>query len=211
MDAARRLSATVWAATEFMNHDAVCGRHWGALFRDFAEFQLAVCAERGTLAAVGYTIPFCWGGDVRALPAGLDGVLEQGVTDHRRGRPPTALSALLAIVAPDHQGQGLSRAVLLGMKALAAARGLDALFAPVRPTRKSVYPLTPMERYVEWTRSDGTPSTRGSACTGASAASGSPWCPGPWWSRAPWRSGRRGRGCHSRRVAPTWFPARSSR
>jgi hypothetical protein len=28
---------------------------------------------------------------------------------------------------------------------------------PVRPTHKSRYPLTPMERYVQWTQADGWP------------------------------------------------------
>jgi hypothetical protein len=47
--------------------------------------------------------------------------------------------------------------VLQAMKAIAAARGLGALIAPVRPTWKERYPLTPMERYVEWKRADGLP------------------------------------------------------
>lgn len=32
---------------------------------------------------------------------------------------------------------------------------MEALIAPVRPTLKSSYPLTSMERYIEWRRSDG--------------------------------------------------------
>ena len=37
------------------------------------------------------------------------------------------------------------------------AHGLDALIAPVRPTWKERYPLTPIERYVLWRREDGLP------------------------------------------------------
>ena len=33
--------------------------------------------------------------------------------------------------------------------------GLDTLIAPVRPILKQAYPLTPIERYVEWRRPDG--------------------------------------------------------
>jgi hypothetical protein len=47
--------------------------------------------------------------------------------------------------------------VLGAMKTVAAGRGLGALIAPVRPTLKDSYPLTPMERYVRWERSDGFP------------------------------------------------------
>jgi len=43
------------------------------------------------------------------------------------------------------------------MKTVAAEHGLSALIAPVRPTLKEHYPVTPMERYVEWHRPDGSP------------------------------------------------------
>jgi hypothetical protein len=43
------------------------------------------------------------------------------------------------------------------MKAAAADHGLGALIAPVRPTLKDRYPLTPMERYALWERDDGLP------------------------------------------------------
>jgi len=43
------------------------------------------------------------------------------------------------------------------MRSLAEERGMHSLVAPVRPTLKSSYPLTPFERYVEWRREDGTP------------------------------------------------------
>ena len=41
------------------------------------------------------------------------------------------------------------------MTALAAAHGLDGLIAPVRPTWKERYPLSPIESYLRWRRDDG--------------------------------------------------------
>jgi hypothetical protein len=35
--------------------------------------------------------------------------------------------------------------------------GLAPLMAPVRPSRKDRYPLTPIEQYAAWRRSDGLP------------------------------------------------------
>jgi hypothetical protein len=61
------------------------------------------------------------------------------------------------MVAPKLRGQNLSRAILLAMSALARRNGCSALIAPVRPTLKSRYPLTPMERYVAWRLPDGAP------------------------------------------------------
>jgi hypothetical protein len=43
------------------------------------------------------------------------------------------------------------------MRGLAARHGLARFVAPVRPTMKARYPLTPMARYVQWRRSDGLP------------------------------------------------------
>ena len=53
--------------------------------------------------------------------------------------------------------QGVSAVLLRRMGGLAAAHGLDSLIAPVRPTWKERYPLTPIERYVLWRREDGYP------------------------------------------------------
>ena len=142
---------------EFMLHDAVAERHWPLLFTSFADFQIALCDETETVIAAGHTIPIVWDGTVAGLPAGWDTALERGVHDHAYQRQPTTLCALLAVVAPDHQGQGLSSQILRGMRTIAAKHGFKALVAPVRPTLKSRYPLTPMDRYVRWQRADGTP------------------------------------------------------
>ena len=74
----------------------------------------------------------------------------------RDGRRPTALSALAAIVNPGHRGSGVSRQIIEGMGEIARRHGLTTLVAPVRPALKQLYPLTPMERYVTWSRADGT-------------------------------------------------------
>src|SRR5918911_4369030 len=64
------------------------------------------------------------------------------------------LCALAILVDPNHQRRGLSRAMLDHMRGLAHERGWE-LVAPVRPSLKDRYPLTPIERYAEWRREDG--------------------------------------------------------
>ena len=168
----RRLTRAVWPPhMEYIHHDAVCDRHWPALWRDFGDLQPVLCDRRGRVRAAGYTIPFVWDGRVRSLPSGVDGVLIRGVTGHAHGRRPDTLSALLAAVDPALQGRGLSRRVIEAMATLAARRGLRALVAPVRPTLKHRYPLVPMERYIRWRQ-------RGAA----------PFDP---WLRVHWRMGGR--------------------
>ncbi len=43
------------------------------------------------------------------------------------------------------------------MKTSARQNGFDALFAPVRPTKKPAYPLTSFADYMGWTTADGAP------------------------------------------------------
>ena len=52
-------------------------------------------------------------------------------------------------------GPGLSAAALKAMADIGRAHGLASLIAPVRPSWKERYPLTPIERYAEWRREDG--------------------------------------------------------
>ena len=157
LPALRRLAGAVWPATmEYIHHDTVCDRYWPSLTRHFAHLQPLLCDRRGRVVAGGYTIPFAWDGRPVTLPSGIDGVLERGMRDQERGRRPTTLSALLALVDPALQGRGLSRFVIRAMATLAARHGLRALVAPVRPTHKHRYPLIAMEDYVRWRRPDGT-------------------------------------------------------
>ncbi len=142
---------------EFMHHDAVVRRYWDRLFTDFPGFQIAVCEGGGEVVAAGHCIPAFWDGTTEGLPAGLDEVLERGARDTEEERDPTVVSALLAIVGHAHRGRGLSSIVLVAMKSVAVENGLGAMIAPVRPTLKESYPLTPMERYVRWKRADGLP------------------------------------------------------
>lgn len=154
----RRIQRKVWPpGMAYINEDAVCVRLWPALLRAFPEFQLALCDARGRVVAGGYTIPFVWDGRSVSLPMGVDGALVRGLRDHRRGRRPNTLSALLAVVDPRLQGRGLSAEVLKAMTLVASRHGMRALVAPVRPTLKHRYPLVPMERYARWRRSDGAP------------------------------------------------------
>lgn len=145
---ARVLNPSVWP--EFMLNDPVADRLWVHLEQDFAAFQSMLYDEAGNVVAVGNALPLVWDGTPAGLPAGWDAAFERAVADLQAGRPPTALSAVQATVDKRRQGQGLSRWVLRAMKYAAARQGLPTLIAPVRPTFKAQYPLTPLERYVTW-------------------------------------------------------------
>ena len=70
---------------------------------------------------------------------------------------PTLVSAIQVLIDPTLHGRGLSALMLGEMRRIAAGAGFQDLVAPVRPSGKSAYPLTPMERYAAWTTADGLP------------------------------------------------------
>jgi GNAT superfamily N-acetyltransferase len=156
VDAMRLLGGSPWP--EFLGHDEVVNRLWGRIYKLFPEYQFALAdRDRGDLIAIGNSIPIRWDGDPSTLPpGGVDAVLESGVATVEAGAEPSAVSALLIVVEPDHLGHGLSAACIEVMREIAADQGLSHLVAPVRPTEKHGYPLIPMKQYASWRRADGS-------------------------------------------------------
>jgi len=61
-----------------------------------------------------------------------------------------------AVVTPSLTGRGLAGETLLALRRAALESGLSRVVAPVRPTTKARYPLTPIETFMRWRRADGT-------------------------------------------------------
>jgi GNAT superfamily N-acetyltransferase len=141
---------------EFLYHDPVLERLLGRVIEEDAEFQFyAWDDEREEVVAVGMAVPAWWDGDATSLPdGGLDAVVETRFAEG--AAEPTVLSALQILIAPECRRHGLSSRMIGRMAEIGRDHGLDTLIAPVRPTLKDRYPLTPMERYIEWRRADGT-------------------------------------------------------
>jgi GNAT superfamily N-acetyltransferase len=130
---------------EIVMHDEVSNASWGRLYEERPEFQFAL-VEDGRVLAEGNSTP------VAGLPATWRDALREGFD----APEPDRLCAIAILIDPDVQRRGLSRTMLEHMRGLAHVHGWE-LVAPVRPTLKQRYPLTPIERYVEWRREDGLP------------------------------------------------------
>jgi len=139
----------------FMDEGVVLKRLFGRVVAEYAEFLFYVWDdEREEVVGVGHAIPAAWDGDGARLPdGGFDAVLEALFAEG--APPPTVLCALGIRIAPDYRGQGLSSRMIERMGEIGRAHGLGTLIAPVRPTLKHRYPLTPMESYIGWRRPDG--------------------------------------------------------
>lgn len=145
----------VWP--ELIFHDEIAKLYYHHTETTFAEFNLYLCDEDDTIMAAGVAVPLAWDGSLDNLPDGWDAALERSVHNHEQKVAPTTLCALGAMVSQSRHGQGLSKFIIRAMKSVAARHGLRSLIAPVRPTLKSHYPLTPMESYIRWAREDGSP------------------------------------------------------
>ena len=142
---------------EFIFHDPVARRLIPDVDRLFADFNLALLNGDGAVVAGGWGVPLAWDGTVAGLPAGWDGALERAVEGRAAGTAPDTMCAMASEVVAGHRGEGLGGAVLRALRARGAAHGLARMIAPARPTLKHRYPLTPIERYAEWTDTDGAP------------------------------------------------------
>jgi hypothetical protein len=150
------LATDVWP--EYNLHGDVLNQYWGRLYDDFAEFQFVLYDdELDEVLAEAHTIPCAWDDTPAGLGPGIDHTIAAGFALREASGQPTALAALAAEVLPERRARGLSADVLRGMATVAASAGLAHLVAPVRPSWKERYPLTPIERYVRWTRRDGQP------------------------------------------------------
>ena len=151
------ISEAVWP--EFMHHDPVVNRHWDDLYTRFPEYQFALLdADSGEVVGLANSVPLAWDGDPTDLPdEGIDWAFSQSVTDHEAGRLPRTQCAIQIAIAPGHQGRGLSSRFVREMASIGASQGLARLIAPVRPSLKSRYPLTPMDHYIQWKDPNGLP------------------------------------------------------
>ena len=147
-------SGDVWP--EYNLHGDVLNQWWGLLDQELADLQFVLHDdETDTVVAEGHTAAFAWDGDDATLPDGIDRAIEVAFRDHRAGTAVDTLCALAAESPRDGRRRGLAVEILGAMRTLAQRNGLRHLVAPVRPSWKERYPVTPIEQYVAWRRDDG--------------------------------------------------------
>jgi hypothetical protein len=130
---------------EFGKYAETFLRYRGRL-EEFPEFQFEL--DRGVR---GRSLPVRWDGTLDDLPRGIDGAFHRAFEEDGAN----VLCAVNVTVPPPLRGRGLSSDALEHMRGLAREHAFDALIAPVMPTEKHRYPITPIERYARWRREDG--------------------------------------------------------
>jgi GNAT superfamily N-acetyltransferase len=150
-------NSTPWASFLLQGGDATIQRHWHRLFEEWPEFQHCLLDAGGRLVAASNSAPLAWDGTDEGLPEGWDDQVERSAADRDAGREADTLGAIQVVTSGEVRGSGLSGTMVEVVRENARAHGYRALIACVRPTLKTRYPLTSIERYAAWTREDGLP------------------------------------------------------
>jgi GNAT superfamily N-acetyltransferase len=140
---------------EYNLHGDVISIRWVRLCDDLPEYQLFALSDEGEVVGESNAAPCWWDGVPAHLPDGIDAALTDALDCLDTGRTVNTLCTLATLVTPAARGAGLSRLMLEAMSELARRHGFGHVVAPVRPSLKERYPLTPIERYATWRRPDG--------------------------------------------------------
>ena len=138
---------------ELIFHDAIAHQFTTAVQERFARYDVSVVHGNHVVAG-GWGITLPWDQTLEHLPSGYDDALVRAFSTVDPSTHNT-LSVMAVAVHPGHRSQGLSSLVLGELRRRAQADGLSYVIAPVRPTLKSGYPLTPMADFAQWRRGDG--------------------------------------------------------
>ncbi|TXS41977.1 hypothetical protein [Streptomyces sp. OR43] len=139
----------------FISADRLVKEYIGRVGEWFAGLDLTLVDEREVPVASGWGVPIHWDGLTETLPSGYTQALVRAVEGRERGTEANTLVICGAVVTPSLKGRGLAGETIKALRRTAGEAGLDRVIAPVRPTTKARYPLTPIETFMRWNREDG--------------------------------------------------------
>jgi hypothetical protein len=111
----------------------------------------------GAPVATGWGVPIRWSGAVSELPSGYTDATRRAVELRESGGRPDTFVVCGGIADKQLGRRGIAAELIVALRDLPAAAMLPRVVAPVRPTLKSTYPLTPIETFAGWQREDGLP------------------------------------------------------
>lgn len=141
----------------FISADRAVKEYIGRVRECFPHLDLMLVDEGDTPAATGWGVPLAWSGDVADLPRSFADILRRALEVHDAGAEANTFVICGAVVAPARKGTGSAGELIGALSTLGQEQGLTRVLAPVRPTRKHLYPLFSIEDYVAWVRDDGLP------------------------------------------------------
>jgi hypothetical protein len=140
---------------EFITADAEAEKYIGRVREWFTDLNIMLVDDQQQPVATGWGVPIRWNGELADLPAGYTDTTIRAVQGREQGITPDTFVICGAIVSRSRAGQGLAGELIKALRDLVPVT--HRVIAPVRPTLKPAYPLTPIDTFVQWTREDGAP------------------------------------------------------
>jgi len=141
----------------FISADPVAAVYIGRIREWFADMNVMLVDEHDRPAAVGWGVPIRWTGEVTDLPTGYTDTTRRAVEQHQASQECDTFVICGGIVDRSRTRQGVAGQLIVALRDLPAVAHLPRVIAPVRPTLKSTYALTPIDTFAGWTREGGTP------------------------------------------------------
>jgi hypothetical protein len=141
----------------FITADQVAKKYIGRVREWFPELNIILLDAGQVPVATGWGVPIRWSGDAADLPAGYTDTTKRAVEGREQDITPDTFVICGGIVSPDRTGHGLAAELITALRDLPPAAGWPRVIAPVRPTLKPAYPLTPIDTFARWRRQDGAP------------------------------------------------------
>lgn len=143
-----------WPA--FIDADREAARSLPRVRAAFCADELALVEDERVVVA-GWGVPLVWNGRLADLPGGYTSSLDRALDDLDNARVPNTFVVCAIQVHGRATGRSLASTMITALADHARHHGLPQVIAPLRPTRKHRYPLTPIDRYATWVRDDGQP------------------------------------------------------
>lgn len=140
----------------FITADAVVRTYVWRVREWFADLNI-VLVSGDQPVATGWGVPIRWNGEVSDLPAGYTDAIRRAVELRESAGQADTFVVCGGIVDPAMGRRGIAGELIGVLRDLPAAADLARVVAPVRPTLKATYPLTPIETFSTWRRDDGLP------------------------------------------------------
>ena len=142
---------------KFITADLAVKEYIGRVRQYFAHLDVMLIDEYDTPVATGWGVPISWLGDAADLPSSFANVLRRAIEVHDSGVEANTFVICGAVVDPRRKGTGTAAELIGALSSLGQAQSMTRVLAPVRPTRKHLYPLFSIEDYASWVRDDGLP------------------------------------------------------
>jgi hypothetical protein len=141
----------------FISGDKEVPKYIERVRASFQEYDLILTNEDDQLVATGWGVPIIWSGEVSELPSSFADVLRQSIDVLEGSSTADTFVICGAVVHPSFKGGEAAESLIRALCDTAAAHHLANVIAPVRPTRKHLYPLLGIDAYAAWVRDDGMP------------------------------------------------------